>query len=101
MNRCARFKAILDDQKQHNVTEPQLQITLFGGFGLVFRGKTAPSFSGDRTGVRRVYEQCAAALGQELAVEPGPATQAAYEQLLRHWHIWLPPMIDDFGKPSA
>jgi DNA-binding SARP family transcriptional activator len=30
------------------VTEPQLHITLFGEFGLVFQGKPAPSFSGDR-----------------------------------------------------
>ncbi|MBX3057295.1 MAG: hypothetical protein KF770_12565 [Anaerolineae bacterium] len=41
------------------------------------------AFSGDRAGVRRAYEQCAAILRRELDVEPGPATQAAYEQLLR------------------
>lgn len=41
------------------------------------------ALSGNRAGVRRVYEQCVAALRRELGVEPGPATQAAYEQLLR------------------
>ncbi len=41
------------------------------------------AFSGDRAGVRRAYEQCAAILRRELDVEPGPATQTAYEQLLR------------------
>lgn len=30
------------------MTGPQLHITLFGEFGLVFQGKPAPSFSGDR-----------------------------------------------------
>lgn len=41
------------------------------------------ALSGDRAGVRRAYEQCVTALRRELDVEPGPATQAAYEQLLR------------------
>lgn len=41
------------------------------------------ALSGDRAGVRRVYEQCVNALRRELDVEPGPATEAAYEQLLR------------------
>ncbi len=41
------------------------------------------ALSGDRAGVRRVYEQCALILRRELDVEPGPATQAAYEQLMR------------------
>lgn len=39
--------------------------------------------SGDRAGVRRVYEQCVAALRRELDVEPGPVTQAAYDEFLR------------------
>ena len=39
--------------------------------------------SGDRAGVRRVYETCQATLRRELDVEPSSATQAAYEQLLR------------------
>ncbi len=41
------------------------------------------ALSGDRAGVRRVYEQCAATLRRELDVEPGPATQDAYQQLAR------------------
>ena len=41
------------------------------------------ALSGDRAGLRRVYETCLATLRRELDVEPGPATQAAYEQLLR------------------
>ncbi|HRQ40596.1 MAG TPA: BTAD domain-containing putative transcriptional regulator [Chloroflexota bacterium] len=41
------------------------------------------ALSGDRAGVRRVYEQCVTALRRELDVEPGPATQAAYEELMR------------------
>ncbi|MEZ4643627.1 MAG: BTAD domain-containing putative transcriptional regulator [Chloroflexota bacterium] len=41
------------------------------------------ALSGDRAGVRRIYETCLAALRRELDVEPGPTTQAAYEQLLR------------------
>ncbi len=36
------------------------------------------ALSGDRTGVARAYTMCAAVLRQELNVEPGPATQAAY-----------------------
>jgi DNA-binding SARP family transcriptional activator/predicted ATPase len=41
------------------------------------------ALSGNRAGVRRIYEQCVATLRRELDVEPGPATQAAYGQLLR------------------
>ena len=41
------------------------------------------ALSGDRAGVRRVYEQCVLILQRELEVEPGSATQVAYEQLLR------------------
>ncbi|MBE2224117.1 MAG: hypothetical protein IAF02_21435 [Anaerolineae bacterium] len=41
------------------------------------------ALSGDRAGVRRVYEACLQALRRELDVAPGPATQAAYEELLR------------------
>lgn len=41
------------------------------------------AFSGDPAGVRRVYDTCVAALRRELDVAPGPATQAAYEELLR------------------
>jgi len=39
--------------------------------------------NGDRAGVRRVYESCVVALRRELDLEPSPATQAAYEELLR------------------
>ncbi|MEZ4835826.1 MAG: bacterial transcriptional activator domain-containing protein [Caldilineaceae bacterium] len=41
------------------------------------------ALSGDRGGVRRIYQQCAAILERELGVEPGPATVTAYEQILR------------------
>lgn len=39
--------------------------------------------SGDRSSIRRIYEQCAATLQRELGVEPSSTTQAAYEQLKR------------------
>ncbi len=39
--------------------------------------------SGDRAGIRRIYELCLNTLRRELEVEPSPTTQAAYEQLLR------------------
>ena len=41
------------------------------------------AMSGDRAGVRRVYQTCVAALQRELDVEPAAATQDAYQQLLR------------------
>ncbi|MFN8442863.1 MAG: BTAD domain-containing putative transcriptional regulator [Caldilineaceae bacterium] len=41
------------------------------------------ALSGDRAGIRRVYQSCVDALARELDVEPSPATQAAYEQYLR------------------
>ncbi|HRQ40601.1 MAG TPA: BTAD domain-containing putative transcriptional regulator [Chloroflexota bacterium] len=39
--------------------------------------------SGDRAGVRRIYDQCVTTLRRELDVEPAPSTQAAYKQFLR------------------
>lgn len=39
--------------------------------------------SGDRAGVQRTYAQCVTTLRRELDVEPGPATQAAYAELLQ------------------
>jgi predicted ATPase/DNA-binding SARP family transcriptional activator/Tfp pilus assembly protein PilF len=41
------------------------------------------ALSNDRASVRRVYQTCVTTLEKELGVEPAPATQAAYEQLLR------------------
>lgn len=41
------------------------------------------ALSGDRAGVRRVYEQCVSVLARELEVEPSPTTTTAYQQLLR------------------
>ena len=38
--------------------------------------------SGDRAGVRRVYDLCVTTLRRELDVEPSTGTQAAFEQLL-------------------
>ncbi len=56
------------------------------------------ALSGDRAGVRRVYEQCATILRRELDVEPGPATQAAYEQLL---HLETPVAPPPESRPTA
>jgi predicted ATPase/DNA-binding SARP family transcriptional activator len=39
--------------------------------------------SGDRSGLRRLYQECVTILREELGVEPAPATQAAYEELLQ------------------
>jgi predicted ATPase len=36
------------------------------------------SLRGDRTGVVRIYEMCAAVVRQELGIEPSPGTRAAY-----------------------
>lgn len=41
------------------------------------------ALSGDRSGVRRIYQQCVTTLDRELGVEPSPATLSAYEQILR------------------
>ncbi|KPK04559.1 MAG: hypothetical protein AMJ56_17200, partial [Anaerolineae bacterium SG8_19] len=41
------------------------------------------ALSGDRTGVRRIFQTCVTTLKQELDVEPAPATQTAYDGLLR------------------
>jgi predicted ATPase/DNA-binding SARP family transcriptional activator len=49
------------------------------------------ALSGDRAGVRRVYEHCVATLERELNVEPAPSTQDAYEHLLRMEVVSTPP----------
>lgn len=54
--------------------------------------------SGDRAGVRRVYETCVTTLRRELDVEPSPATQAAYEQLLRQE---IPVTIESSPTPET
>jgi predicted ATPase/DNA-binding SARP family transcriptional activator len=41
------------------------------------------ALSGDRAGVLRVYETCAAVLQRELGIEPGLATREARDRLLR------------------
>lgn len=41
------------------------------------------ALSGDRAGVRRIFEQCATALQRELDIEPSPATLAAFERFFR------------------
>jgi DNA-binding SARP family transcriptional activator len=41
------------------------------------------ALKGDRAGALRVYHTCATTLHRELEVEPGPATQRAYEDLLQ------------------
>lgn len=55
--------------------------------------------SGDRAGVRRVYELCASTLQRELGVEPGPATQAAFAQLLR-WEAPVAPLQPAAAAPA-
>ena len=40
------------------------------------------ALSGDRAGALRVYHTCATTLQRELGVEPSPATQRTYEQVL-------------------
>lgn len=60
------------------------------------------ALSGDRAGVRRVYETCVATLRRELDVAPAPATQEAFEHLLR---METPTMAiqkpDDLAVPTA
>ena len=41
------------------------------------------ALSGDRAGALRVYHDCVTVLQRELGVEPSPATQRAYERVLR------------------
>ncbi len=41
------------------------------------------ALSGDRAGVRRAYQNCVATLQRELGIEPGRATQEAYEHYIR------------------
>jgi len=41
------------------------------------------ALSNDRAGLRRVYQNCVTVLNEELGVEPAPATQTAYQQMLR------------------
>jgi len=41
------------------------------------------ALSGDRAGILRVYETCAAVLQRELGIEPGPTTREARDRLLR------------------
>lgn len=38
--------------------------------------------NGDRSSIRRIYEQCATTLQRELGVEPSETTQTAYQQFL-------------------
>lgn len=42
------------------------------------------ALSGDRSGVRRVYEQCQSVLKRELDVEPSRETKQAYQQALNY-----------------
>jgi predicted ATPase/DNA-binding SARP family transcriptional activator len=50
--------------------------------------------SGDRASALRVYRTCATVLERELAVEPSPATHAAYERL-RHMETQPAPPASD------
>jgi predicted ATPase/DNA-binding SARP family transcriptional activator len=59
------------------------------------------AMSGDRAGVRRVYEQCASTLRRELNTEPAPSTQAAYEHLLRVEVAYTPPAAVTLVAPAA
>lgn len=50
------------------------------------------ALSGDRAGVRRVFENCIAMLRRELDVEPSATTRDAYEQFLRLETPGAPPV---------
>lgn len=52
------------------------------------------ALSGDRAGIRRIYQSCVELLARELAIDPSPTTQAAYEQYLRFAGptVALPPL---------
>ncbi len=55
------------------------------------------ALNGDRAGALRIYHTCATTLQRELGVEPSPATQRAYEQVLR-----VEPRPEPVGQaPSA
>src|SRR5690606_8853380 len=43
---------------------------------------------GDRASVARIYQTCAAVLGQELGLEPGPATAQAYSTFIAQAANW-------------
>lgn len=58
------------------------------------------ALSGDRAGVRRIYQTCVIALKRELGVEPAPATQTAYEELLRLDVSW-PGETPYVGRPTS
>lgn len=55
------------------------------------------ALSGDRSGVVRVYNQCAAILKRELDVEPSRETQQAYQRALK----LEPPASTAVPQPSA
>ncbi|MFW6135415.1 MAG: ATP-binding protein [Chloroflexota bacterium] len=46
---------------------------------------------GDRSGALRTYHQCATILERELSLEPSPATQEMYEQLVAAEDVPAPP----------
>lgn len=55
------------------------------------------ALGGDRSGVRRVYEQCQSVLKRELDVEPSRETQQAYQQALR----FEPGDANSFAAPAS
>jgi len=58
------------------------------------------ALNGDRAGALRVYHTCATVLERELAVEPGPSTQEAYQRLLmREEAATSPPTTPDPLSP--
>ncbi len=52
------------------------------------------ALAGDRSAIRRVYQNCVTVLAQELGVEPDSATQDAYEQLLNQVVVSTPSLTE-------
>jgi DNA-binding SARP family transcriptional activator len=47
------------------------------------------ALKGDRAGLKRTYETCAAMLERELSIQPSPITRQLYQRLLNHSEISL------------
>ncbi|MBW7886598.1 MAG: AAA family ATPase, partial [Caldilineaceae bacterium] len=81
-----RLSGLLEEEGDYRAAirylQRQLQVDPLDEAAYV-RLMRAHALSGDRAGIRRVYQTCVNALRRELDVDPSPSTQAAYEQLLR------------------
>ena len=54
-----------------------------GSGGLVYPGLIGRAARGNRGAILRTYQNCAAVLQRELAIEPGLTTRKTYERLMR------------------